>query len=965
MADAPAPVAVPTLRERVGLALKALRGDITAPDASRAVIPLVYPNFPAIAGSSGQPPNGLASGTPQMSLVRTANPQEYKPEGASIRVEGFSKHPVVHACMRVIADVVASVPLVVLRARGDYESRVPEAHPLQRLLDYPGPRFTARTMRARLAVDFLGYGNAMLEMDRGPSGQGLPRRLGSINPESLQSVWVDADGDPRRYDYANWSGIIVQRDVADIIHVRDLEMPRPFTPDAFGFPRGATALASIAADNEATKYVRQVVTNDGTPTFAVLLADEATQDDATAMQDRYKARVVDRGKRGTPAFFGAVRDIKPLGFTLSDLEFPDLRRVSREDICAAFGVDPRMIGIASATSDAGLSGAQYVEARARLVQHTIEPMLAAIEDELNHWLAPEFGDVWISYDHDMLRELVEDDVATSTRVRAEFRDGLRTWEESRRALRLSPSPEPTDTILISAGSTLTPAAVAVIDPRAVMEQAPAQDGPPPALQGETDEEELEDEEDEDDDELDDEEEDRADPATDFPAKGDDKAVSLRNSQWGRFPVGEAETLKREYPEIWRKGGNVRGNRQFAILAPLAKRGGAPNSPAEERAVRLREAWAARHRANKRIAGVIAQVKWLVVGDIGLDGMRAVINEAKEALGDRAAQRVPAGRAALSARVAVAAVAADDAAPAPAGAPVRNASPLVDEQGRPWWVHHPEVLRAPLYREDGEPDEDHILYRYWVRQMEEMDRQEAPFYTTARARFREDAASVARLFARATRADDPVLDAIERQVRENYARGGEYYAAWRAAYLELIERMYLFGAQEVMGAGYSFGLKPPSVLDAIANRADRLAELIGETTAKQVTAAIRSAELAELSVAETARLIQASVYGEQMTDVRATRIAKTEVAGAQSQGSWDQAKAEGDLFRAKQWLAFEDRKTRPTHAAAGAQPPIGIDDPFGNGLLYPLDPRGPAGEVINCRCTLVYYTETPEEAQGVL
>jgi HK97 family phage portal protein len=959
-------VAVPTLRERVGLAIKALRGGITAPDASRAVIPLVYPNFPGLTGSSGQPPNGLASGTPQMSLVRTANPQEYKPEGASIRAEGFSKHPVVHACMRVIADTVASVPLIVLRARGDYESRVPESHPLQRLLDYPGPRFTARTMRARLAIDFLGYGNAMLEMDRGPSGQGLPRRLGSINPESLQSVWVDTEGDPRRYDYANWSGIIVQRDVADIIHVRDLEMPRPFTPDAFGFPRGATALASIAADNEATKYVRQVVTNDGTPTFAVLLADEATQDDATAMQDRYRARVVDRGKRGTPAFFGAVKDIKPLGFTLSDLEFPDLRRVSREDICAAFGVDPRMIGIASATSDAGLSGAQYVEARARLVQHTIEPMLAAIEDELNHWLAPEFGDVWISYDHDMLRELVEDDERTSTRVRAEFRDGLRTWEESRRALRLSPIPEPTDTILITAGSTLTPAAVAVIDPRAVMEQAPAQDGPPPALQGETDVEEMEDE-DEPEDEDDDLEEDRAD-ATDFPAKGDNKAVSLRNSQWARFPVGEAEALKADFPEIWRKGGNVRGNRQFAILAPLAKRGGSPNGPAEERAVRLREAWGARHRGNKRIAGVIAQVKWLVIGDIGLDGMRAVINEAKEALGDRAAERLSAGRAPVSARFAVSPMETVDAPPASAGEALRDASPLVDEQGRPWWVHHPEVLRAPLYREDGEPNEDHILYRYWVRQMEEMDRQEAPFYRAARERFREDAKDVAAMFATATRADDPVLDAIERQVREKYAKGGDYYAAWRAAYLELIERMYLFGAQEVMGAGYSFGLKPPSVLQAIANRADRLAELIGETTAKQVTAAIRSAELAELSVAETARLIQASVYGEQMTDVRATRIAKTEVAGAQSQGSWDQAKAEGDLFRAKQWLAFEDRKTRPTHRDDGNLPgPIGIDDRFPNtGLLYPLDPstNDPAN-TINCRCTLVYYTETPEEAQGVL
>jgi hypothetical protein len=404
------------------------------------------------------------------------------------------------------------------------------------------------------------------------------------------------------------------------------------------------------------------------------------------------------------------------------------------------------------------------------------------------------------------------------------------------------------------------------------------------------------------------------------------------------------------------------------LAPLAKRGGSPSSPAEERAVRLREAWGARHRGNKRIAGVIAQIKWLVVGDIGLDGMRAVINEAKEALGDRSAQRVPAGGAPVPARAAVAAVAAVQKAPATAGASVRDASPLVDEQGRPYWVHHPEVLRAPLYREDGEPNEDHILYRYWVRQMEEMDRQEAPFYSTARERFREDAKDVAAMFAKATRADDPVLDAIERQVRANYAKGGDYYAAWRAAYLELIERMYLFGAQEVMGAGYSFGLKPPSVLQAIANRAERLAELIGETTANQVTAAIRSAELAELSIAETARLIQASVYGEQMTDVRATRIAKTEVAGAQSQGSWDQAKAEGDLFRAKQWLAFEDSKTRPTHddkTGAMSQGVIGIDETFNNGLRYPLDPSGDAAEIINCRCTLVYYTETPEEAQGVL
>ncbi len=158
-----------------------------------------------------------------------------------------------------------------------------------------------------------------------------------------------------------------------------------------------------------------------------------------------------------------------------------------------------MIGIGSASSDGGLSGIQYAEARARLVQHTIEPLFSAFEDELNHWLAPEFGDVWVTYDHDILRDLVENDTETSTRVRAEFDAGLRTWEESRRAIKLSPLPEPTDSLLKVMGRDLIPAAVAVIDPSTILDQPPATDNEPmnqeapskPESEGEVEEDEEE------------------------------------------------------------------------------------------------------------------------------------------------------------------------------------------------------------------------------------------------------------------------------------------------------------------------------------------------------------------------------------------------------------------------------------------------------------------------------------------
>jgi hypothetical protein len=70
---------------------------------------------------------------------------------------------------------------------------------------------------------------------------------------------------------------------------------------------------------------------------------------------------------------------------------------------------------------------------------------------------------------------------------------------------------------------------------------------------------------------------------------------------------------------------------------------------------------------------------------------------------------------------------------------------------------------------------------------------------------------------------------------------------------------------------------------------------------------------------------------------------------------------GDLYRSKEWLAFEDDKTRETHTACMAQGRIPFDERFSNGLDYPLDPAGSAAEVINCRCVLAYYDTTVEEA----
>lgn len=119
------------------------------------------------------------------------------------------------------------------------------------------------------------------------------------------------------------------------------------------------------------------------------------------------------------------------------------------------------------------------------------------------------------------------------------------------------------------------------------------------------------------------------PKTNFPKRGDDLKVSLRNSKYDSFPLAYALKLREEHPDIWGKGGNILGNTQFNRLRKVHSQMGEAKTPTDEKAVRLREAWAARHLKDYRLAGVIAQVKWLVIGSRGLSHMKQVIDEARK------------------------------------------------------------------------------------------------------------------------------------------------------------------------------------------------------------------------------------------------------------------------------------------------------------------------------------------------
>ena len=123
--------------------------------------------------------------------------------------------------------------------------------------------------------------------------------------------------------------------------------------------------------------------------------------------------------------------------------------------------------------------------------------------------------------------------------------------------------------------------------------------------------------------------------TNFPSKGDDKKISLKNSEEPQFDYDFALNIKEQTPEIWSSGGNIRGNEAF-MLWGRAREG--QDTEAIKEWIKERESWIKRHFEDGKqfegdtepnlsnVGGVVAQIKWGTIGTLGERGMKDVILE---------------------------------------------------------------------------------------------------------------------------------------------------------------------------------------------------------------------------------------------------------------------------------------------------------------------------------------------------
>lgn len=107
---------------------------------------------------------------------------------------------------------------------------------------------------------------------------------------------------------------------------------------------------------------------------------------------------------------------------------------------------------------------------------------------------------------------------------------------------------------------------------------------------------------------------------------------------------------------------------------------------------------------------------------------------------------------------------------------------------------------------------------------------------------------------------------------------------------------------------------------------------------------------------------ASVVGMDMRS--AMRVGRTVMTGAQNAGRVDSYRRAADMGieLRQEWLATLDMRTRHSHRRLDGER-VAVGEEFSNGCRYPGDPEGEAGEVYNCRCTLVPVVEGVDQSDA--
>lgn len=244
----------------------------------------------------------------------------------------------VYACVRVLSQTMASLPLPVYKRLDNGGKRRAYTHPLYTLLhDAPNNYQTSFDFREMMMVHVLLYGNFYALVDRDPASGRVTSLIPFARPTDMEVGLFD--GKYVRYLYRLQDGTTAPFDDRNILHVRGLSkngLTGIYTLDAAKEPFGLT----LALQQYAAKFFGNGARPGGVLEHPQKLTDDAQkrlrenwEKTYGGVSNAHKVAVLEEGMK-----------FHEIGRTPEEAQSLESRKFQLEDVARIFGVPPHLIG---------------------------------------------------------------------------------------------------------------------------------------------------------------------------------------------------------------------------------------------------------------------------------------------------------------------------------------------------------------------------------------------------------------------------------------------------------------------------------------------------------------------------------------------------------------------------------------------------------------------------------------------
>lgn len=293
--------------------------------------------------------------------------------GVSVTENSAMGVAAVYACVTVLAETIASLPLHVYRRTADGEER-DRGHPLYPLLhDAPNDWQTAFEWREMLVASVALRGDSYSRLEVGPNGRVL-----AINPIDAMQVSPEMTDRGIRFRYGSSRG-------SELLFPDDvLRVPHKLKHDGSAMSPIRVHRDTIGAALAARRYQAALLGNAAAPKGALKVPVSISDQAAAALRDSWERRHKGPENAGKLAILDGGMEWSSIGMSNEDAQFVEMLQLSVQDVARIFRVQPHKIGDLSRATFSNIEH-QGIE----FVTDTILPWVRRIEARMTRTLISE------------------------------------------------------------------------------------------------------------------------------------------------------------------------------------------------------------------------------------------------------------------------------------------------------------------------------------------------------------------------------------------------------------------------------------------------------------------------------------------------------------------------------------------------------------------------------------------------